>query len=107
MTIIPIEPVNIGAILHRLGKIDLFTAGNLFPAEVETPRADGGTGLILEGDGKGNFTALSIKESGIFANRDVRDVGMLDIGPGNPKVIVVANNNSGIQLFLQNKKPAN
>lgn len=90
--------------LNRDGHVDLFVAGNLFVAEVETPRADAGTGLILAGDGAGNFTPMSIQESGILANRDVRDVAILNAGPGNPRLIVVANNNSGLQLFLENAR---
>ncbi|MEM6967020.1 MAG: VCBS repeat-containing protein, partial [Bacteroidota bacterium] len=34
-------------------KMDVLLAGNLFPAEIETPRNDAGNGLLLKGDGQG------------------------------------------------------
>ncbi len=88
---------------NRDGHQDLFVAGNLHVSEVETPRADGGTGKILLGKGNGEFQVLGIKEAGIFTARDVRNVALLSTGKGNPGMIVTANNNSGVQLFLQNK----
>ena len=87
------------------GHKDLFLAGNLHVSEVETPRADGGTGKVLLGNGDGTFRVAGIKEAGIYAARDVRNVALLSTGKGNPGMIVTANNNSGVQLFLQNKKP--
>lgn len=35
------------------GFVDIICAGNMFEAEVETPRCDAGNGLILFGDGRG------------------------------------------------------
>jgi enediyne biosynthesis protein E4 len=87
------------------GHQDLFVAGNLHVSEVETPRADGGTGKILLGNGDGTFHVVGIKEAGIYTARDVRNVALLSTGNGNPGMIVTANNNSGVQLFLQNNKP--
>jgi len=37
------------------GHLDILLAGNLYHAEVETARNDAGYGLLLLGDGKGNF----------------------------------------------------
>ena len=34
------------------GNLDILVAGNLYTAEVETPRNDAGIGLVLLGDGK-------------------------------------------------------
>ena len=70
---------------------------------METPRADGGTGRILLGNSKGIFNAISIKEAGIYCAKDVRRVEKLSTGKGNPPILVIANNNSGIQLFIQNQ----
>ena len=39
----------------RDGNLDALVAGNLYWSEVETPRNDAGTGLLLKGNGKGSF----------------------------------------------------
>ena len=41
---------------NKDGHLDILIAGNLYTAEIETPRNDGGIGLLLYGDSKGNFT---------------------------------------------------
>jgi hypothetical protein len=75
---------------------DIIVAGNWFVAEIETPRADNGTGLILLGSKDNIYKPLSVKESGFFANKDVRKITV--INNGTPK-IVVANNNNQVQVF--------
>ena len=84
------------------GNIDLIVAGNNFDTEVETPRYDGGTGLVMVGDGTGSFTPLSVLESGIFANKNVKDIKLLKDAEGLA-TIVVANNNGSAQVFKRNK----
>jgi len=80
------------------GNIDLLLAGNFYMSEVETGRADAGTGLLLKGDGAGGFEALGPTESGFFAPHDVRNLKLLNKKTGSP-IIVVANNNDYLQLF--------
>lgn len=83
------------------GSIDLLLAGNLFQAEVETGRADAGRGLLLLGDGKGDFESVPQDELGLLAPLDVKDLAMLYTGPNKPRMILVANNNFGMQLFAE------
>ncbi len=54
------------------GNLDALLVGNLFVSEVETPRNDGGTGLLLLGEGKGGFQAVSPWESGFYARGDAK-----------------------------------
>ena len=61
-------------------KIDIIVAGNWFVAEIETPRADNGTGLVMLNKGGKQFTPLSVSEAGLFANKDVRGLAWLDVG---------------------------
>lgn len=83
---------------------DLILAGNNHLSEVETTRADAGTGNILTGNGKGIFKNLSHLKSGFFVDNDVRDIVILNAKNGN-KLICVANNNTKTELFkIQNKK---
>ncbi|HRH61206.1 MAG TPA: FG-GAP-like repeat-containing protein, partial [Chitinophagaceae bacterium] len=48
------------------GNLDVVIHGNDFGTEVSIGRYDAMNGLVLLGDGKGNFSALSILQSGIF-----------------------------------------
>lgn len=104
-----IAPINgiIAADFDFNGTVDLLLAGNLFQAEVETGRADAGRGLLMLGDGKGNFNPVSQEESGLFAPMDVKDLGMLYTGPNRSRILLVANNNFGMQTFAEtlSKKP--
>ncbi len=77
------------------GKKDLLLAGNNHHFEVETTRSDAGIGSFLKGDGKGNFTWLSNKYSGFFANKDVRHI----VDLSKQKQVLVLNNNDTHQLF--------
>lgn len=81
------------------GDMDLFVAGNYHNREVETTRSDAGTGLILINDGKGEFTPLSTRQSGIYASLDVRDAVLVETGTNRRKILIVANNNGPAQAF--------
>lgn len=77
---------------------DLILSGNLYNMEIETPRLDAGTGLILTNDGKGNFSVdqdLSI----IFkADGDAKDQIIVKNANGH-SLLFVANNNAGLSQF--------
>ena len=79
------------------GKEDLILAGNNYQSEVETTRADGGIGSFLKGDGQGNFIQLSNRESGFFADKDVRNI--IALKDKNGQLIFVVNNNDEHDLF--------
>lgn len=76
---------------------DLLLAGNNYLAEIETTRSDAGIGHLLKGNGKGEFTPVSQRHSGFFANRDVRD--MLLLNHASRLQIVIINNNDRHELF--------
>ncbi|MFN0213953.1 MAG: VCBS repeat-containing protein [Saprospiraceae bacterium] len=80
------------------GNLDLLMVGNKFGYEVETNPCDASNGILLLGDGKGNFTWLDNTLSGFWAMREARDLAMLK-GAGQNRTFVVANNNSKVQMF--------
>ncbi len=80
------------------GHLDLLMAGNKYGFEVETNPCDSGNGILLLGDGKGNFSWLDNLMSGFWASVEARDLILLKGNAGRQK-IVVANNNEKIQLF--------
>ena len=80
------------------GNHDLLLAGNNYQTEIETTRLDAGTGSFLKGDGKGNFTYIANRNTGFFADKDVRN--MIQIDKGDNRKIMVINNNDMHHLFL-------
>ncbi len=79
------------------GDMDILVAGNWHVSEVETPRADAGTGLVLQNNGNKNFSVIAASESGFFANKDVRN--LTTVKSASSHLILVANNNGPIQVF--------
>jgi hypothetical protein len=84
--------------INQDGNLDIVAAGNMYNTEVETPRYDAGNGVVLLGDGKGNFRALPTYESGFYAPKNVKDIAILNAAEGG-KYLLVANNNEKPKLF--------
>jgi len=80
--------------------LDFVIAGNLFGSEVETPRNDASIGLLLNGDGKGNFDAIEGQNSGLFLPGDVKDMATIKID--DQAYILVAKNEDYIQFVRIN-----
>jgi hypothetical protein len=76
------------------GNLDVMINGNDYGTEVSVGRYDALNGLMLKGDGKGNFYPQSILQSGIYI-------------PGNGKALVKLQNNQGGYMLVasQNRGP--
>jgi len=85
------------------GHLDAVVAGNLYMAEVETPRNDASIGLFLKGDGKGGFTAVKGRHSGLYVPGDVKDMGRIRIK--DQDYLVVAKNSENLQFVRISKSP--
>ncbi|MGI9542718.1 MAG: FG-GAP-like repeat-containing protein [Cyclobacteriaceae bacterium] len=81
------------------GHLDILTSGNLYASEIETPRNDAGMGLLLNGDGHGNFMPVPLSESGFFAPHDAKDMKLITVGTDKEPVLLVVNNNYRIQAI--------
>lgn len=81
------------------GNLDLVIAGNMYGSEVVTTRNDASIGLYLKGDGKGNFKAVPATESGLFIDGDVRKINLIHLGSNKDRAIIVAKNNSLMQMI--------
>lgn len=80
------------------GNLDVLIGGDLYAAEVETPRNDAGIGLMMLGDGRGEFKPLSYGTSGINMAYDVKALG--SIKNAGRSIIVTANNQGPLELFV-------
>ena len=85
---------------NKDGNLDALIAGNLHASEVETPRNDASNGLLLLGDGKGDFSAEEAIQSGFYAPGDVKDMASINVG--NKKYIVVAKNSDFLEWITVN-----
>ncbi len=82
------------------GHVDILAAGNLYGVELETVRADAGNGVLLAGDGKGEFTTINYNESGFLLPFDAKRLKYFNYQ--NEKVIVAGCNNDFYQFFIIN-----
>ena len=85
------------------GHLDFIVAGNLYNAEVETPRNDASFGQYLQGDGHGNFKAVPMLESGLSIVGDVR--GLESVVIGGELHLLIAVNDAAMQLVRVGLKP--
>ena len=79
------------------GDLDVLGGGNLYGASTYQGRYDASFGLVLQNNGKGNFTALSPISSGFLLNGEIRDIRPVKTAKGT--LIVVARNGAGMQVF--------
>lgn len=79
------------------GALDVLAVGNLYVSEIETPRNDAGTGVLLLGNAKGTFTAKRGTEIGFFADKDAKK--LVPLANGQKNYLMVANNNDVLQFF--------
>ncbi len=82
------------------GHVDIVLGGNLYSVKPEMGRYDAGYGTFLRGDGKGNFTSVPAKESGLFLDGEVRDMTTLDVA-GKKYLVATRNNNSMVTLKVK------
>ncbi|HLX93962.1 MAG TPA: VCBS repeat-containing protein [Puia sp.] len=84
------------------GNLDICMNTNNFGTVPSFGRYDALNGLLLKGDGKGNFTPMSIEQSGIFIPGDGRALVKLRTGDG--KYLLAATQNKGaLKVFELNR----
>ena len=83
------------------GYEDAIVGGNIYDTEVETPRLDGASGLILISNTKDGYKPLSWEESGLLINGDIKDLEL--IKTERQKLLIATENNSRLKIFQLNK----
>lgn len=81
---------------------DVLLAGNAYGTEASTGRYDAMTGLLLAGDGKGNFRSVKSSVTGFKADGDVKSLARLKSAKGGD-IILIGNNSSAMQVYQLNK----
>ncbi len=78
---------------------DLMMAGNMFAAEVETPRYDAGNGLVLFSHPDGLRAGMP-SETGFYAPGDVKDLIAIPRAGGGAEYVIAAVNNGAPRIYL-------
>jgi hypothetical protein len=82
------------------GNLDIVLGGNMYNAEVETPRNDASYGLWLKGDGNNGFSAQLPRETGLVIRGDVRNIKAIRVG--DESHLLVAKNDQELQQIRVN-----
>lgn len=80
---------------------DILLGGNLYRSKPEAGRYDASYGVVLQGDGNGNFKAIQPNASGFKMNGEVRDI--LTVRTDSGDVILATRNNDSILAFKKNQ----
>jgi len=81
------------------GAEDIFLSQNFFGVDEETSRYDGGRGVWLRGDGRGNFAAVPGQESGIKIYGEGRGSALCDYDGDGRVDLVVGQNGAETKLY--------
>ena len=77
--------------------LDLLIGGNFYQSKPELGIYDASYGLMLTGNGMGEFTALSAKESGFSIKGAIRAI--LTMKTGHQELIMAARNNDSVVFY--------
>jgi hypothetical protein len=80
------------------GKADILLGGNFFQSKPEVGIYDASYGLLLKGDGNGNFKPIDARESGISIKGQIKDI--IELKAGGKQLFVAARNNEA-PFFLE------
>ena len=82
------------------GAVDLFLAQNAFGVPKHSSRYDSGRGLLLRGDGTGNFAAVPASVSGIAPYGEQRGVTAADFNNDGRADLAVDQRGTATRLFI-------
>jgi hypothetical protein len=86
--------------LNLDGNLDILGVGNSYAAETAAGYYDAGIGVCLLGDGRGDFSTVDTRHSGLFAARDAKGLALLRHAGGNA-LWIVSNNRDSLEVFEQ------
>ena len=91
-----LSPVNIikSDDYNNDGHLDILLAGNFFGSRIQFGRLDANKGLLLLGDGEGNFQEVANAKSGLYINGEVRDIARVKMVTGQDLMLFTINNDS-------------
>ncbi len=76
-------------------KPDLILGGNLIATQPDFGPYDASIGLVMLGDGAGNWKSIDAMQSGLVIKGEIRDIQVVS-GSKNQKIVLVSRNNQSI-----------
>ncbi len=101
-TLVQVAPVN-GIVVTDMNNDsydDIVMVGNDFGNEVFAGRYDAFTGMVLMGDGKGNFKVNPSQNSGFYVPGDAKGLALLQLK--NERVLLASQNRDSLKVFKIN-----
>lgn len=88
------------------GNEDLFLGQNFFDLPDQFPRQDAGRGLLLMGNGKGDFNPVSGSKSGIKIYGEQKGAAVSDFNEDGRPDLAVSQNGEATKIYLNQAKKA-
>jgi hypothetical protein len=82
---------------NKDGNVDLLLGGNYYPVNIQRGRYDASYGSLLEGNGKGKFTAVPAAKSGFSVHGQVRHLRQIILN--NHTYYMAVRNNDTVEFF--------
>jgi hypothetical protein len=86
------------------GYPDMILAGNFKGSRIKFGHYDANHGLMLAGNGKGNFKVLNDLQSGLRIHGEVRDISDVRLASGS-NILIFTLNNDSVRLYKLNITP--
>ncbi|SKC81515.1 VCBS repeat-containing protein [Ohtaekwangia koreensis] len=86
--------------LDEDGNLDILSVGNSYASEVLSGYYDAGIGNYLQGDGKGNFKAVPVTQSGFFVDGDAKAIAKL-ISKQGRELFLVTQNRDSLKVYMK------
>ena len=87
------------------GNLDVLLVGNFCPNEVGYGQNDAFLGLLLKGNGSGNFTVMNYGDSGFIVDGDAR--AMSKVITANGELFLATVNNDSLKVFKNTMESSN
>ena len=78
---------------------DLMVVGNIYEAEVETPRYDTGSGILLISDTKGGYMAINPATNGLYIEGNAKSLMKIKHVGTSKNMVLVGVNNGPLQAY--------
>ncbi|AEI48853.1 VCBS repeat-containing protein [Runella slithyformis] len=105
-TLAQLSPIN-GMIVEDLdndGHLDVLLVANDFGNETSTGRYDASNGLLLKGNGKGDFTPLTQSSTGFYVPGNAKGLAQM-ASPDGRRMVVATQNRGPMKVFGQAAAP--
>jgi hypothetical protein len=88
--------------LNADGKLDILAVGNSYAQEVVVGWHDALRGLVLLGNGRGDFKTVPNLQSGFYVDGDMQ--ALVEVKTGSTSCFLVGQNNGALRAFQLNNK---